>query len=90
MHDHRQPGSPDAEDWQVQIAVLHHVVACYPETLRLSDLIGDLGDPEDFAHRDRTERAVATLVKVGLLFEAEGDAVLPTRAAIRAFEVFGS
>lgn len=90
MHDDRRPDSPDAEDRQGQIVVLRHVVATYPETLRLSDLIWELGDPEDFAHCDGVIRAVAALVKSGLLYEAEGDAVLPTRAAIRAFEVFGS
>ena len=89
MHDHHQSASPEAEDRQDQIATLRHVMATHPDTLRLPDLIRDLGDPNEFAHRDRIERAIAALVKAGLLYEAGGE-VLPTRAAIRAFEVFGS
>jgi hypothetical protein len=90
MHDDHRSPSPETEDRQSQIAVLRHVLATHPETLRLPDLIRDLGDPDDFAHRDRIQRAIAVLVKSGLLYEAEGDAVLPTRAAVHAFEVFGS
>ncbi|HEX7278721.1 MAG TPA: hypothetical protein VF255_03755 [Solirubrobacterales bacterium] len=65
-------------------------MATHPEVLRLPDLIWDLGAPGDFAGRDRIERAVAVLARSGLLYEAGGDAVLPTRAALRAFEAFGS
>ncbi|HKO38740.1 MAG TPA: hypothetical protein VJU14_10270 [Solirubrobacterales bacterium] len=90
MHDDQRPGSPEAEDRQDQIATLRHLMATHPDTLRLPDLIRDLGDPDDFAHRDRIERAVTVLVRDGLLYEAEGDAVLPTRAAVHAFEAFGS
>jgi hypothetical protein len=90
MHDEHQSASPEAEDRQDQIATLRHVMATHPDTLRLSDLIRDLGDPDEFAHRDQIERAVAALVKAGLLYEVEGDAVLPTRAAVHAFEVFSS
>lgn len=90
MHDDHQSVTPEAEDRQNQIATLRHVMATHPDTLRLADLIRDLGDPNEFAHRDRIERAIAVLVKAGLLYEAEADAVLPTRAAVHAFEVFSS
>jgi hypothetical protein len=90
MHDDHRSTTPESDDRQDRIATLRHVVATHPDTLRLSDLIRDLGDPNDFAHRDRIERAIASLVKAGLLYEAEGDAVLPTRAAVHAFEVFSS
>jgi hypothetical protein len=66
--------------------VLVHVIDTHPTTLRLSDLIRELGEPEDFAKRDRIERAVRELVKGGLLFRCEG-AVLPTRQALYAYEV---
>lgn len=64
-----------------------HVVDAYPTNLRLSDLVRELTDgSEDFAERDRIERAVRELVRVGLLFRCEGLA-LPTRAGLRAYEV---
>jgi len=86
LHDQPTAGSPVDEDLQDEAVVLIHVVKAQPTTLRLSDLIRELGDPEDFAKRDRIERAVRELVRTGLLFRCEG-AVLPTRPAIRAYEV---
>jgi hypothetical protein len=86
MHDQRKAGTNAAEDLKEERAVLSHVVEVHPSTLRLSDLIRELGDPEDFAKRDAIERATRDLVKAGLLFRCEG-AVLPTRAALRAYEV---
>lgn len=86
MHDQSKRAAPAAEDLRDERAVLVHVVETYPETLRLSDLIRELGDPEDAAERDRTERAVRELTKGGLLFRAECG-VLPTRAALRAYEL---
>ena len=74
---------PAHEDQRDEAAVLMHVVESHPTTLRLSDLIRDLSDPEDFTERDRIERAVRELVKGGLLFRCES-AVLPTRAALYA------
>ena len=73
--------SPDSEDRQVEQAVLAHVLDAHPATLRLADLIRELGDPDDFAKRDGIERAVRELVRGGLLFRCEG-AVLPTRQAL--------
>jgi hypothetical protein len=77
---------PAREDQRDEAAVLMHVVESHPTTLRLSDLIRDLSDPEEFAERDRIERAVRELVKGGLLFRCEG-AVLPTRSALYASEL---
>jgi hypothetical protein len=77
---------PAREDQRDEAAVLMHVVESHPTTLRLSDLIRDLSDPEDFAERDRIERAVRELVKGGLLFRCEG-VVLPTRQALYAREL---
>lgn len=69
------------EDRRDEGAVLRHVVSVHPATLRLSDLIRELGDPDDFDQRDGIERAVRELVKGGLLFKSDG-AVLPTRQAL--------
>jgi hypothetical protein len=78
--------SPADEDRRDERAVLNHVVESHPTTLRLSDLIRDLSDAEDFAERDRIERAVRELVKGGLLFRC-GGAVLPTRSALYAYQL---
>jgi len=87
MHDQPTAGDTASEDLQDEAAVLNHVVENHPTTLRLSDLIRELADSEDFDKRDRVERAVRELVRTGLLFKCEG-AVLPTRPALRAYEVF--
>lgn len=65
---------------------MRHVVETHPATLRLSDLIRELGDPDDFVQRDGIERAVRELVNAGLLFKSEG-AVLPTRQALYLYDV---
>lgn len=86
MHDQPKGGSNAAEDREIEKAVLFHVVEAQPATLRLSDLIRELASPDDFAQRDGVERAVRDLVRGGLLFRCEG-AVLPTRTALRAYEL---
>lgn len=60
---------------------MRHVVETHPTTLRLSDLIRELSDPDDFEQRDGIERAVRELINAGLLFRCEG-AILPTRQAL--------
>lgn len=65
---------------------MRHVVEVHPTTLRLSDLIRELGDPEDFSRRDAIERAVRDLVAGGALFRCEG-VVLPTRQALYLWDV---
>lgn len=75
-----------AEDLRDEQAILAHVVESYPETLRLSDLILEFDGTKDFRKRDGVERAVRELVAAGLLFRCEG-AVLPTRTALRAYEL---
>ena len=91
MHD--KPKSGEDQSWSAaekdrhdQRAVFIHVIAIYPTHLRLSDLIREVGGSEDFAERDGIERAVRDLIAVGLLFRCEG-LVLPTRAALRSYEV---
>jgi hypothetical protein len=60
---------------------LRHVIETHPTTLRVSDVIRELGDPEDSEKRDALERAIRDLVSGGLLFRCEG-VVLPTRQAL--------
>lgn len=86
MHDQRKAADTAAEDQRDERAVLVHLVETHPTTLKLSDLTRELGDPEDFSERDRIERAVRELIKGGLLFRAECG-VLPTRSALRAYEL---
>ncbi|HKO94056.1 MAG TPA: hypothetical protein VJU61_23040 [Polyangiaceae bacterium] len=78
--------SPAAEDLKDERAILAQVIEAFPETLRLSDLIREMGGAEDFGKRDGVERAVRELVKGGLLFRCES-VVLPTRTALRAYEL---
>lgn len=88
MQGNRRPEAESnaAEDQKDERAILVHVVETYPETLLLSDVIRELGDADDFPQRDGIERAVRDLVKGGLLFRAECG-VLPTRAALKAYEL---
>ncbi|MGB7685003.1 MAG: hypothetical protein WBL45_04395 [Solirubrobacterales bacterium] len=91
MQDQPIQGQPDSgssrsnatQDLHDQGVVLIHVLSIYPTQLRLQELIRELTDgSEDFAERDRVERAVRELIGAGLLFRCEG-LVLPTRAALR-------
>jgi len=87
MHDQRKAVDNCAEDRKDERAVLAHVMETFPTALRLSDLVRELAASEDFADRDRIERAVRSLVSVGLLFRCDG-AVLPTRQTAHAYELF--
>jgi len=87
MHDQDKAATNAAEDLRDERAILVHLVDTFPQTLRLSDLIRELGGAEDLTQRDGIERAVRELVKGGLLFRCSG-AVLPTRTALRAYELF--
>lgn len=86
MRDQPKAAPNAAEDLKDERAILVYVVETFPQTLLLSDLIREVGDPDDFARRDGVERAVRELVMGGLLFRCEGT-VLPTRTALRAYEL---
>jgi hypothetical protein len=86
MQDQRKPRSIEVEDEIDVRNVFTHLVSAQPHTLRFSDLILELGDPEEFSERDRIERAVGELVRAGLVFRC-AEVVLPTRTALRAFEL---
>jgi hypothetical protein len=87
MQDKGRPAASNAAaDRREEGAVLRHVIEVHPATLLISDLIRELGEPDDYAERDGIERAVRELVKGGLLFRCEG-AVLPTRQALYLCDV---
>jgi hypothetical protein len=86
MHVQRKPLSTDAEDQRDVRSVFTHLIWAQPDTLRLSDLVLELAETEEFDERDRIERAVRELVKAGLVFRCAG-VVLPTRPALRAYEL---
>ena len=87
MQDKGRPAAGNAAaDRRDEGKVLRHVIAVHPAALRLTDLIRELGELDDFVRRDGIERAVRELVKGGLLFRCEG-AVLPTRQALYLCDV---
>jgi hypothetical protein len=86
MQDKGRPVDPAGEDKQSERAVLLHILECQPATLRVSDLIRELADPDDFPQRDRVERAIHELTRAGLLFR-HGGAVLPTRQTLYLSEL---
>jgi hypothetical protein len=89
MYDQPKQAPTDLEDLRDEFAVFTHVVVTHPDPLRIADLIRELGDGENFICRDRIERAIRALVKVGLL-SLRGSMVLPTRGALRAYELLSS
>lgn len=78
-HD-RATTTADQDD-RDQAAVLQKLLYIYPEVLTLEELARELMFALDsFGERDRVERAVRDLTKVGLLHQV-GPLVLPTRTA---------
>lgn len=76
------------EEVIVQSAVLLHVITLHPIQLTEAELVREMtNDPADGGERDRIERAVRDLARVGLLHR-HGSFVLPTRAALRSYELW--
>jgi hypothetical protein len=88
---HSQPNGPETNaerDLRRQGSVLSFVVGTYPHQIRMAELVRELSvDSGETADRLWVEDAVMELRGAGLLFRCEA-MVLPTRAAIRAYEVF--
>lgn len=83
--DERAPAA--AQDLHDQGVVLTHLLALYPASLRVAELIAEVtAGSADFEPGDRFQRAVADLIGVGLLFEI-GELIAPTRAAVRFNEL---
>jgi len=91
MPDH-SIDSPSKEDAAYQRVVLNLVLAAHPTQLTLDDLLRET-ESEDFASSDGVERAIRDLVAVGLadtnLLHPDDDPIVPTRAALRANELWG-
>lgn len=84
--DMRREETTGAQDDHMQSAVIHRLLAEYPETLTVSKLIHAFTQGREeprFEETDAIERAVADLVGSGILHR-EHDTIRPTRA-IRRF-----
>lgn len=74
---------------ELQVVVLNEVLIRFPAQLTLRELtLGLKYDPDDFAQSDAVRTAVGDLVAAGLL-RLKGEAIAPTRAALRANELWG-
>lgn len=83
------PITPAHEDLRDQSTVLNCVLNLYPQTLTFEELCRELiGNSRDFEQQDQIERAVATLVRAGLLHQVD-TLVLPTRAAAHFYGIGG-
>lgn len=75
----------DARDERVESALLLHVLMLHPTPLSEEELVAELAfEPLD---RERVVAAVRALVEVGLLIRY-GGRVMPTRAALRSYELW--
>ncbi|HET9163614.1 MAG TPA: hypothetical protein VFN89_09270 [Solirubrobacterales bacterium] len=80
--------SPAREDEKTEAAVLVHLLALHPIQLALAELVREIsGSRPDFAAIDAVDRAVDRLDAVGLLHR-NGEMVVPSRAALRFYELF--
>jgi len=80
--------TPDVDDATIEAAVLHQLLALHPIQLTLADLIREIaGEAEEFGQRDAVGRAVRQLTAAGLA-NRSGDVILPSRAALRFYELF--
>jgi hypothetical protein len=88
MADRRQNRTASAEDATIEAAVLRQLLALHPIQLTLAELVREIvGESTEFAQRDAVERAVRQLTASGLINHS-GDVVLPSRAALRFYELF--
>jgi hypothetical protein len=79
----RRARTPAEADERDQAAVLGHVLAEHPDQLTVSELTREVARAgADFSEGDAIERAVRDLVAAGLLHR-QGEAIRPTRAALR-------
>jgi hypothetical protein len=80
-------GAPSAEDASIEAAVLRQLLALHPIQLTFAELVREMtGEANDFARKDAVERAVRELAAAGLVHR-NGDVVLPSRAALRFYEL---
>ncbi len=88
MDDGKEIQMASAEDATIEGAVLRQLLALHPIQLTLAELIREIvGESTDFAQIDAVKRAVRQLTAAGLA-NRSGDVVLPSRAALRFYELF--
>jgi hypothetical protein len=88
MADGREIRTPSADDATIEAAVLRQLLALHPIQLTLAELIREIvGESTEFAQTDPVERAVRQLAAAGLV-NRSGEVVLPSRAALRFYELF--
>lgn len=79
--------SPSAQDITIEAVVLRQLLALHPVQLTLAELVREVSDgAADFAATDPVERAVGQLSAAGLIHRS-GEMVLPSRAALRFYEL---
>jgi Fe2+ or Zn2+ uptake regulation protein len=88
MKDAEKMRTPAEADTVLEAAVLRLLVALHPTQLTFDELVREMtGESTDFAETDAVQRAVRQLAAAGLAHR-HGDAVLPSRAALRFAELF--
>ncbi|HEX6687918.1 MAG TPA: hypothetical protein VF085_04550 [Solirubrobacterales bacterium] len=88
MAEGREIRTSGADDAMIEAAVLRQLLDLHPIQLTLAELIREIvGESTDFAQTDAVKRAVRQLTAVGLV-NCNGDVVLPSRAALRFYELF--
>jgi hypothetical protein len=79
--------NPARDDERTEAAVLVQLLALHPVQLVLEELVREIGGGQaDFAARDSVGRAVDRLDAAGLLHR-NGAAIVPSRAALRCYEL---
>jgi hypothetical protein len=87
MNEKAEIRTPAAEDATIEAAVLRQLLALHPVQLTFAELVREIsGGPTDFGPSDAVERAVCQLGSAGLV-NRNGDVVLPSRAALRFYEL---
>lgn len=77
------------QDDRDQASVLREILFIHPEPITGEELIREKTIvSDDFAERDRIERAIRDLTAIGLLHRRDDDLLIPTRAAVRAYLLF--
>ena len=80
--------TPDKDDAIIQAAVLRQLLALHPVQLTLGELVREItADADEFSQTDAVERALRELTAAGLVHHS-GDAIRPSRAALRFEELF--
>jgi hypothetical protein len=88
MEEMDETRTPERDDAIIQAAVLRLLLALHPIQLTLPELVREItADAGEFAQRDAVERAARELAAAGLVHRS-GEAVRPSRAALRFDELF--